>query len=87
MALAAAAGVSETVIGLTLVAVGTSLPELTVSLVAAFRPRGANRTDPLQGPGQVSSVTWIVSPVMPEELFTGILIISRQMSISVTSTW
>lgn len=30
-------GVSETVIGLTLVAVGTSLPELATSLLAAFR--------------------------------------------------
>ncbi len=30
-------GVSEAVIGLTLVAVGTSLPELTISLIAAFR--------------------------------------------------
>ena len=30
-------GVSEAVIGLTLVAVGTSLPELTISVVAAFR--------------------------------------------------
>lgn len=37
IALAAAAGISETVVGLTVVAVGTSLPELTVSLVAAFR--------------------------------------------------
>ena len=30
-------GVSETVIGLTIVAVGTSLPELAASAVAAFR--------------------------------------------------
>ncbi len=30
-------GVSETVIGLTLVAVGTSLPELTISVIAALR--------------------------------------------------
>ena len=30
-------GVSEAVIGLTLVAVGTSLPELTISVIAAFR--------------------------------------------------
>ncbi|MDA3873614.1 MAG: sodium:calcium antiporter, partial [Kiritimatiellae bacterium] len=30
-------GVSEAVIGLTLVAVGTSLPELTLSVLAAFR--------------------------------------------------
>ncbi|MBK1668609.1 sodium:calcium antiporter [Rhodovibrio sodomensis] len=35
--LAGAAGVSETVIGLTIVAVGTSLPELITSLVAALR--------------------------------------------------
>ena len=34
---ARSAGVSETVIGLTLVAVGTSLPELTVSIIAAMR--------------------------------------------------
>ncbi len=32
-------GVSETLIGLTIVAAGTSLPELTTSLVAAFRRR------------------------------------------------
>lgn len=30
-------GVSEAVIGLTLVAVGTSLPELSISVIAAFR--------------------------------------------------
>lgn len=35
--IAEAAGLSEAVIGLTLVAVGTSLPELTVSIIAALR--------------------------------------------------
>lgn len=35
--LAAAAGLSETLIGLTVVAVGTSLPELTASVMAALR--------------------------------------------------
>ena len=35
--LAAAAGVSEQLIGVTIVAVGTSMPELITSLVAAFR--------------------------------------------------
>jgi cation:H+ antiporter len=35
--IASGLGVSEAVIGLTLVAVGTSLPELTISVIAAFR--------------------------------------------------
>ena len=34
-------GIDETVIGLTVVAVGTSLPELAVSVIAAFRGQGA----------------------------------------------
>lgn len=37
VALAVAAGVSESIIGLTLVAIGTSLPELAATLVAAYR--------------------------------------------------
>lgn len=37
--LARLAGISETVIGLTIVAVGTSLPELATSVVAAFRKK------------------------------------------------
>ena len=35
--LARSAGISETVVGLTIVAIGTSLPELTTSIVAAVR--------------------------------------------------
>ena len=38
--IARAAGVSETVIGLTMIALGTSLPELTTSVVAAMRRHG-----------------------------------------------
>jgi cation:H+ antiporter len=38
--IARSAGVSETVIGLTLVAVGTSLPELATSVMAALRRQG-----------------------------------------------
>jgi len=34
-------GVSETVIGLTIVAIGTSLPELVTSVMAAWRGSGA----------------------------------------------
>lgn len=37
IALASAAGVSETLVGLTIVAVGTSLPELVTSVMAAIR--------------------------------------------------
>ena len=37
VALAKAAGVSESLIGLTLVALGTSLPELAATLVASYR--------------------------------------------------
>lgn len=40
IALARAAGVSETLVGLTLVAIGTSLPELVTSVVAALRRQG-----------------------------------------------
>ncbi|MFC3231034.1 calcium/sodium antiporter [Marinibaculum pumilum] len=38
--IAAAAGVSDTLVGLTLVAVGTSLPELVTSIIAALRRQG-----------------------------------------------
>ena len=38
--LAATAGISDTIVGLTVVAVGTSLPELSTSLVAALRGQG-----------------------------------------------
>lgn len=40
VAIADSLGVSETVIGLTVVAVGTSLPELAVSIMAVFRRQG-----------------------------------------------
>lgn len=39
VSLARSFGISETVIGLTIVAVGTSLPELATSVIAAFRKR------------------------------------------------
>ena len=39
VSLARSFGISETVIGLTIVAIGTSLPELTTAIVAAYRKR------------------------------------------------
>jgi cation:H+ antiporter len=39
VSLARSFGISETVIGLTIVAIGTSLPELATSIVAAYRKR------------------------------------------------
>src|SRR5690606_31057556 len=40
VSIAAALGVSEAVIGLTIVAVGTSLPELVTSVMAAYKRQG-----------------------------------------------
>jgi cation:H+ antiporter len=40
ISIATSLGVSETIIGLTIVAVGTSLPELVTSVMAAFRGKG-----------------------------------------------
>ncbi|QDY71627.1 sodium:calcium antiporter [Qingshengfaniella alkalisoli] len=42
-------GISETLIGLTIVAVGTSLPELTTSLIAAFRRQSEIAIDDIVG--------------------------------------
>lgn len=40
VSLASGFGISETVIGLTIVAVGTSMPELVTSVVAGIRKQG-----------------------------------------------
>ncbi len=72
--LARAFGVSETVIGLTVVAVGTSLPELVTSVVAALRRQadvafgniiGSNIYNVLG----IGGVTGLVAPVaIPPEI-------------------
>ncbi|MQX35764.1 calcium/sodium antiporter [Roseospira navarrensis] len=71
VAIAAGLGVSDTLIGLTMVAVGTSLPELTTSIVAAVRGQGdvafgniigSNIVNVLGVLGVVSIVTPIAIP-------------------------
>jgi cation:H+ antiporter len=67
-------GVSETVIGLTLVAVGTSLPELATTLVAAIRRHGSIAVGNVVGSNLfnilgVMGVTAIVAPIpIPDEI-------------------
>ena len=72
--IARAAGVSEAVIGLTLIAFGTSLPELATSVMAAFRRHadlaignviGSNMFNMLG----IAGVTAMVSPVpVPDQV-------------------
>ena len=67
-------GVSETVIGLTIVAVGTSLPELVTSLVAALRKQGDIALGNVVGSNifnvlGILGVTALVSPIqIPDEI-------------------
>lgn len=74
--LARAYGISETVIGLTLVAVGTSLPELATSLVAAWRGRGDVALGNILGSGvfnilAILGATALVSPLaIPQGLMS-----------------
>lgn len=74
VALARLAGISETVIGLTMVAVGTSLPELVASLVAAFKGRAGVAFGNIVGSNiynvlGILGITAIVVPVpVPDDL-------------------
>lgn len=67
-------GLSETVIGLTLVAVGTSLPELATSITAALRRHGDVAFGNIVGSNifnilGIAGVTAVVSPIaMPSEI-------------------
>ncbi|XWN31634.1 MAG: calcium/sodium antiporter [Devosia sp.] len=62
------AGISEAVIGLTVVAVGTSLPELVTSIIAAFRRQGDVALGNIIGSNifnilGIAGVTALVSPI------------------------
>ncbi|HEV7371417.1 calcium/sodium antiporter [Arenibaculum sp.] len=74
LTVARAAGISETVIGLTLVAVGTSLPELVTSVMAALRRHGDVAFGNVVGSNifnilGIAGVTAVVSPfAVPAEI-------------------
>ncbi len=71
---ATALGVSETIIGLTIVAVGTSLPELVTSAIAALRGRSALALGNVVGSNiynllGILGVTALIHPIpAPEEI-------------------
>lgn len=72
--LARSSGVSESVIGLTIVAVGTSLPELATSLIAAFRKQADIALGNILGSNiynvlGILGTTALVEPVdMPDDI-------------------
>lgn len=74
IALAQQMGISQTVIGLTIVAVGTSLPELVTSLIAALRRQADVAFGNIVGSNiynvlAIGGVTALVSPVeVPEQI-------------------
>jgi cation:H+ antiporter len=73
VAVAAFFGMSEKVIGLTLVAVGTSLPELATSAVAAYRKNAAIAVGNVVG-SNIFNILWILgvsSVVRPLEVAAG----------------
>jgi len=90
-------GVSETVIGLTLVAVGTSLPELATSVMAALRRQGDIAFGNVIGSNiynilGILGVTVLVAPVgVPEEIarfdIWAMLIATGALVIFALSDW
>ncbi len=73
-AVAKAWGVSDTVIGLTIVAIGTSLPELATTLIAAVRGHGALALGNVLGSNlfnilAIIGITAMVTPIhIPQEI-------------------
>lgn len=69
------AGISETVIGLTMIAIGTSLPELTTSVVAAMRRHGDVAIGNVIGSNMfnILGVMGVTSLLMPVPVSAGII--------------
>jgi cation:H+ antiporter len=70
-------GISEAVIGLTIVAIGTSLPELATSVIAAFRKHTEIAVGNIVGSNifnifGILGVTALIAPIPAEARFAGI---------------
>ncbi|MBC7141013.1 MAG: sodium:calcium antiporter, partial [Rhodobacteraceae bacterium] len=75
--IARAFGVSEAVIGLTIVAIGTSLPELATSIVAALRRHPEIAVGNILGSNifnilGILGITALVTPIPVEPRFVGL---------------
>ncbi|GLQ06251.1 calcium/sodium antiporter [Sneathiella chinensis] len=87
VAIATAAGVSPEIIGLTLVALGTSLPELATSVIAAFRRHGDVAIGNVLGSNLfnitgIIGVTALIKPLnAPEQILHFDLIIMLAASV------
>lgn len=89
--LARVAGVSETVIGLTIVAIGTSLPELVTSVIAAVRRHGDVALGNILGSNVynilgIGGATAAIAPtVIPPEIlsFDGLVMIAASIMLLV----
>lgn len=94
--LARVAGLSEAIIGLTIVAIGTSLPELVTSVVAARRGQAEIAFGNVVGSNiynilGIGGVTMMVSPAaIPETLFPadlGVMAAAALVVLAVGLTW
>lgn len=91
VALARGSGISETVIGLTIVAVGTSMPEFVTSLIAAFRGHSAVALGNIMGSNiynilGIGGVTGLVSPTpIPPEIvrFDNLVMVAASLGLLV----
>ena len=88
-AIARAAQISETVIGLTIVAIGTSMPEFVTSLVAALRKHGDVALGNIMGSNiynilGIGGVTGLISPtIIPPEIahFDNVVMVGASIAL------
>ena len=88
-------GISEAVIGLTIVAVGTSLPELATSVIAAFRRQTEIAVGNVVGSNifnifSILGITALITPIPAEARFAMIdmpWVAGTAVSLSVLAIW
>jgi cation:H+ antiporter len=88
-------GISEAVIGLTIVAVGTSLPELATSVIAAYRRQTEIAVGNIVGSNifnifGILGVTALIAPIPSEARFAMIdmpWVAGTAIGLSVLSVW